>query len=181
MGSTSFTIKGRGESANEVFNDLVEEAISEYGHDPYNGTISTVTGFSDATNKFKSSGKSLPEYISDRLDDMGKRECEAICIKPPVKDERKNKVKVEHIVTPGTKKWLLKYTVYASTRNVKSFDTKGDAVEFAKKWAETYKENIEIHMEKVLEKGNTIVAKLNFVRPTKPTDGEWMFYGCAAE
>lgn len=181
MGASSFTVKGRGETAKEVFNDLVEEAISEYGHDPYNGTISTVHGFSDVTNKFKASGKSLAEYISDRLDDISKRECEAICIKPPVKDERKNKVKVEHVVTPGTRKWLLKYTVYASTRNVKSFDTKGAAVEFAKKWAETYKDRIEIHMEKVLEKGSSVVAKINFVQPTKPTDGEWVFYGYAAE
>lgn len=181
MGAQSFTVKGRGESAKEVFNDLVEEAISEYGHDSYNGTISTVLGFKDVTNSFKSSGKSLPEYINDRLNNLSKRECEVICIKPPLKDERKNKVKVEHVVTPGTKKWLLKYTVYASTRNVKSFDTKGAAVEFAKKWAETYKDRIEIHMEKVLEKGSSLVAKLNYVNPTKSVDGEYVFFGWAAE
>lgn len=181
MGAQSFQIKGRGETAKEAFGYLVEEAISEHGHDPYSGTIATVHGFRDMTSSYKASGKSLPEYLNNRFDNIGKRECEAICIKPPVKDERKNKVKVEHIVTPGTKKWLLKYTVYASTRNVKSFDTKGEAVEFAKKWAETYKDRIEIHMEKVLEKGSSMVAKINFVQPTKPTDGEWVFYGWAAE
>lgn len=180
MGVQSFIIKGRGESINEAFSDLQDEAIHEHGYDPYSGTIATVYGYRDVTEKFKASKKSLQEYMSERLENIAKRECEAICIKPPVKDERKNKVKVEHVVTPGTKKWLLKYTVYASTRKVKSFDTKGDAVEFAKKWIETYKENIEIHMEKVLEKGNTVVAKLSFVRPTKPTDGEWVFFGAAA-
>jgi len=40
-GATSFSVAGTGSDARVVFNNLVSEAFYEYGHDPYNGTIST--------------------------------------------------------------------------------------------------------------------------------------------
>ena len=41
MGACNFIEFGKGHSAREAFNALVSEAEWEYGHDPYNGTIST--------------------------------------------------------------------------------------------------------------------------------------------
>lgn len=41
MGAMSFYETGKGRNAREVYNALCEEAIAEYGHDGYNGTIST--------------------------------------------------------------------------------------------------------------------------------------------
>ena len=41
---TDFAL-GRYKSAREAYNKLVEEAEYEYGHDGYNGTISTSDGF----------------------------------------------------------------------------------------------------------------------------------------
>lgn len=40
-GAESFSVASTGKDAMEVFNQLVSEAEYEYGHDPYNGTIST--------------------------------------------------------------------------------------------------------------------------------------------
>ena len=45
MGSHNFSNVGYGKTAKEAYNDLVDQALWEYGHDPYNGTISTTCGF----------------------------------------------------------------------------------------------------------------------------------------
>ena len=49
-GAQPFAQVGDGKYAKEVFNKLVDEATYEYGHDPYNGTIST-TNFGGSTIK----------------------------------------------------------------------------------------------------------------------------------
>jgi hypothetical protein len=47
MGSHTFqqTIGGKKMTAEEGYRELVDNALHEYGHDPYNGTISTTNGF----------------------------------------------------------------------------------------------------------------------------------------
>lgn len=41
MGACNFISFGVGKTAADAFHNLVDEATWEYGHDPYNGTIST--------------------------------------------------------------------------------------------------------------------------------------------
>lgn len=43
MGACNFIEFGIGKTAAQAFASLVEEAEWEYGHDPYNGTISTTS------------------------------------------------------------------------------------------------------------------------------------------
>lgn len=43
MGACNFIEFGVGKTADEAFETLVHEAVYEYGHDPYNGTISTTS------------------------------------------------------------------------------------------------------------------------------------------
>lgn len=43
MGATTYTIKAKGANVKEVFNSLVDDAVYEYGHDSYNGSISTTS------------------------------------------------------------------------------------------------------------------------------------------
>lgn len=43
MGACNFIEFGKGKTAEEAFDALVHEAMYEYGHDPYNGTISTTS------------------------------------------------------------------------------------------------------------------------------------------
>lgn len=41
MGACNFIEFGMGKTKEEAFDRLVDEALWQYGHDPYNGTIST--------------------------------------------------------------------------------------------------------------------------------------------
>jgi hypothetical protein len=45
MGCHNFFTSTYGETAEEAYKDAVDQARYDYGHDPYNGTISTTSGF----------------------------------------------------------------------------------------------------------------------------------------
>jgi hypothetical protein len=181
MGACSFENYGRGKSAQDVFSRLQERAEREYGDDIYNGTISTVPGFRDITSEWKNSKKDLNRFISERLDDARKYDCFCICTNPPVENKNKTKSQVEHIVTPGTKKWVLKYVVYTHDNQLGSYNTKGDAVKAARAHTEKTQQSTTITMEKKLEKGNSTVARITYKKSTTEKDGQWVFFGYAAE
>ena len=48
MGATEFVTSMTGKSLSTAYRAAVKEAVSEYGHDGYNGTISTTSGASQA-------------------------------------------------------------------------------------------------------------------------------------
>ena len=183
MGACQFTNSGRGKSAKDVFTKLQDAAIDEYGNDSYNGTISTVPGFNDITNEWKNSKKELNNFIAERFDSANKYDCFCICTNPPVENKNKTKSQVEHIVTPGTKKWVLKYVVYDDNndRQLGSYTTKGDAVKAARAHTEKTFYRTSISMEKKLEKGNSQVAKITYKQSTTEKDGRYVFFGYAAE
>ena len=181
MGACSFRNRGRGKSAREAFSKLQEYAIDEYGNDSYNGTISTVPGFRDITNEWKNSKKDLNQFIHDKLDDANKYDCFCICTQPPVENNNKTKSQVEHIVTPGTKKWVLKYVVRCRDHYVGGWATKGDALKDARRYTEANQAPTTISMEKYLEKGSSTVAKVIYKQSSKERDGEYVFFGYAAE
>jgi len=52
MGAHTFSVHIDGDiTAEEAYNIAVEDAIYEYGHDSYNGTISTTSGFKILSSK----------------------------------------------------------------------------------------------------------------------------------
>lgn len=181
MGACSFQNTGRGRSAKDVFTRLQDSAQREYGDDIYNGTISTVPGFRDLTEEWKKSKKDLSRFIREKLDDARKYDCFAICTHQPVVNNNKIKTQVEHIVTPGTKKWILKYVVYDYDNQLGSYLTKGDAVKAARAHTEKTFKRTTISMEKKLEKGNAQVATINYKASSEEKDGQWLFFGLAAE
>jgi len=183
MGACSFENYGRGKSAQQVFTRLQDEAHSEYGHDCYNGTISTVPGFRDITNEWKNSKRDLDSFIHNKLENANKYDCFCICTNPPVENKNKTKSQVENIVTPGTKKWVLKYVVYDdyNDRQLGAYNTKGDAVKAARAHTEKTQYRTSISIEKKLEKGNTTVAKITYKKSDKEKDGQYVFFGYAAE
>ena len=181
MGACQFENRGRGKSAQDVFTRLVENAEREYGDDPYNGTISTVSGFRDITEEYNRSKKDIQRFINDKFENANKRDCFAICTHPPVANKNKTKTQVEHIVTPGTKKWVLRYVVYTLGNYVGGYATKGEAVKAARVHTEKYFVTTAIHIEKKLEKGSNQVAKISYKKSTTEKDGEWIFFGYAAE
>ena len=108
MGASFFKTSYRGKSLSDAYRNAVQDAEDEYGHDSYNGTISTTSGIIDRTREFKASGKSLSEYIDSQVERLNKRDCAAICIEEPKENTNKIKTQVEHIITPGTRKWILR-------------------------------------------------------------------------
>jgi|APGre2960657404_1045060.scaffolds.fasta_scaffold02219_6 hypothetical protein len=184
MGSELFEIYSRGKSANDAYNRAVEDAELEYGHQQgYSGAINSTPGFTDVTNKFKSSNKSLNSYIKERLDTLNKRQgAECICIEEPKINVNKIKTCVEHIVEKGTKKWILLYCVYEdwSGNFIASFNKKGDAVTRARQHTEKTQAETHVKIEKKLEKGNSLTAKITYKKSTNEKQGTWVFYGWAS-
>jgi hypothetical protein len=129
-------------------------------------------------------GKSAKDVFT-RLQDSAQREygddCFAICTHQPVTNNNKIKSQVEHIVTPGTKKWVLKYVVYDFDNQLGSYLTKGDAVKAARAHTEKTFKRTTISMEKKLEKGNAQVATINYKSSSEEKDGQWIFFGYASE
>lgn len=183
MGASFFQTTYRGKSLSDAYKRAVEDAVYERGSDPYNGTISTTTAYSvaDKTKEYKASGKSLNDYINHMADVSAKRQCFAICLEEPKTNTNKIKSQVEHIVTPGTKKWVLKYVVMSYDGEIGSYNTKGDAVKAARVHTEKYLSSTTVHMEKRIDKANAQVAKITYKRSDKEKDGRWIFFGWAAE
>ena len=181
MGATWFQESGNGLSLRETYRSLKELAEDEYGCDSYNGTISTTHHCEDLTANFKKSKKSLQEYIEMQMDKIQKWHCGAICIQEPKDNTNKTKSQVEHIFTPGTKKWVLKYTVIHGDHFIGSWNTKGDAVKDARRYTENNQVATTIEMEKVLEKGSNRVAIIKYKKAPTERQGKWMFFGWAAE
>ena len=182
MGASSFTMYARGKSLSDAYEKAVENATREYGDDPYNGTISTTNGVTDVTQSFKRSKKELYAFIDAEWDRFSKRDCAAICVEEPKGNTNKVKSQVDHIVTPGTKKWVLRYVVRKyNGYDLSSHATKGDAVKAARTYTEKTQEQTTIHMEKHLEKGSDQVAKITYKKSTSEKDGRWVLFGWAAE
>jgi hypothetical protein len=182
MGACSFTTSAYGKSMSEAYNNAVEDAVSEYGTDAYNCTISTTRGCRDVTAEYKRSGKSLNQFINDNIDNFNKwGACGGICVEEPITNKSKIKSQVEHIVEKGTKKWVLKYVVYEYDNQIGSFNTKGDAVKKAREHTEKTQRRTTISMEKKLEKGNSQVATITYKQAKNEKRGKYIFFGWAAE
>ena len=181
MGTVKFQHTARGSNPQEVYNNLVQSAEHEYGHqEGYSGAINSTHSYKDVTRDFKSNSKKLQDYINIRFNDMDSRSCECICIEEPKENPNKVKSQVEHIVEKGTKKWLLKYRVSAGWNGDESIgtkDSKGDAIKIARAHTEKHKQSTQIEMIKVLEKGSTVVAKIKYKQSTNEKPGKWIFFG----
>jgi hypothetical protein len=61
-----------------------------------------------------------------------------------------------------------------------SFDTKGEAVEHARKRTEKTRQTTTINMERVMEDGNARVAKITYKHSSNEKEGKYVFYGWAS-
>ena len=185
MGACQFEVRSTGKTADEAYKNACDDAEDECGHqDGYNGTISTTHSFRDETEAYgKSKFNDTYDYIRNRFDShaMNKRDCSAICVLKPVANKNKTKSQVEHIVTPGTKKWVLKYVVQRGDHVIGAWNTKGDAVKDARKYTEKHQVPTSIVIKKYLEKGDNLVAKITYKKSPTERNGEWIFFGYAAE
>ena len=182
MGSNWFRNESRGKSVQAAYNSAVERAEEEYGHqEGYSGEINSSAGYRDVTKEWKASKKTLNQFMAEQQDKLSKHQgAQAICIQEPVANKNTIKSQVEHIVTPGTKKWVLKYVVSGYDGEISSHDTKGSAVTAARAYTEKYLSSTVIQMEKRIEKANAVVAKITYKRSSTEKDGRWVFFGWAS-
>jgi hypothetical protein len=75
MGAHNFYDEAEGNSPREAYQNAVEQAQHEYGHDPYNGTISTTNGFRMVTKKPGQTMEQLEDEWLDKLEKWGKCAC----------------------------------------------------------------------------------------------------------
>jgi len=184
MGASWFETTAYGKTLRDAYNNACEDAQEVNGHqDGYNGTISTTHTIDDLTDQFKRSKKSFDEYIKMQQDKLHKRDCAGICILDPIVNKNKTKSQVTNLVTKGTKKWVLKYTVGLQRDDTPlgSYDTKGEAVEKARKYTEQTGETTDVYMEKILEKITPIVARITYKKSTTERAGKYILFGWAAE
>lgn len=184
MGATTFCERTRGKSMKEAYSKRVDELLEEYGHDTYNGTMSTTSGFVDKTEDFKRSGKTISQFIDDKIEDASKwGPAFGVCVKEPKSNSNKIKTQVINIPVKGTSKWELKYNVYNTWADtlVCSKSTKGDAIKAARDYTEKTKYKTAIVMEKALAKGSPKVAEIVYKKSKDEQDGEYVFFGWAAE
>lgn len=183
MGANWFTTYSKGKDVKDAYSRAVDRADDEYGHqEGYSGQINCSSGFRDVTKEFKASKKSMSQFIDEAADKLSKHQgAQAICIEEPKGNENKVKSQVEHIVTPGTKKWVLTYIVYCGSDRIASAVTKGDAVKRARDYSEKHQCTTTIRMERRLEKdAHALVAKVTYKKSSTEKEGRWIFFGWAS-
>ena len=183
MGACNFEVQQREATIRSAYKSAVSEALEECGHDSYNGTISTTSGFKDYSRKFKNSRLDLNAFIDKYFDDTEKwGDCIGICINEPQTNKNKVKSKVDHMVTKGAKKWETVYVVYDQRGNeLVAKNKKGDAVKEARKYCEVNQATIKIDIEKRLVGGNNQVSRITYKKSKGESLGTYVFFGWAAE
>ena len=184
MGANWFTTQSRGKDVRNAYNRAVDYANDVHGHqEGYSGEINSSAGYRDVTKEYKASGKSMREFINEQMNKLTKHQgAQAICIQEPKGNTNKTKTEVKNIVTPGTKKWILKYEVISDEtgRFIFSSLTKTEAVKKAREYTEKHQETTRVTMKKVLEKGDPKVAVIKYKKSSTEKDGEWIFFGWAS-
>jgi DNA-binding FrmR family transcriptional regulator len=183
MGASWFQTQSKGKNVQNAYDRAVDRANDEYGHqEGYSGEINSSSGCRDVTKEWKASGKSIDQYMNDAMDKLTKHQgAQAICLQEPVENKNKTKSQVEHIVTPGTKKWVLTYIVYCGESRIASAVTKGDAVKRARDYSERHQCTTVIKMERCLNNAShALVAKVKYKPSTTEREGRWVFFGWAS-
>jgi len=183
MGASWFATQSRGKSVKHAYDRAVAEAEYEHGHqEGYSGEINSSAGYRDVTKEYKASGKTIRDFMDQQMGKLTKHQgAQAICIQEPRGNDNKIKTQVEHVVTPGTKKWVLTYIVYCGDSRIASAITKGDAVKRARAYSEKNQCTTTIKMERRLEKdAHALVAKITYKKSSTERDGEWIFFGWAS-
>jgi hypothetical protein len=182
MAGQEFITRQRGRNEQVAFDQAVENAIEEYGNDPYNGTISTCTSYQDVTDEYKRSKMDKMTFINKKLEDCGNRYCFCIVEQEPVVNTNKIKSTVDHVVVKGTSKWELRYNVYAGwdDRQVDSAKTKAEAVAIARNYTEKTKTTTFVRMEKKLVNQNPNVASIRYKESSTEREGSYIFFGWGA-
>jgi hypothetical protein len=89
MGSHTFHNESRERDVEKAYKELVTSALFEYGHEPYNGTISTTSGYNVASTR-PMSRDAAAKLADSRIEALSKwGPCEAIAVGATTKTKRR--------------------------------------------------------------------------------------------
>jgi hypothetical protein len=92
MGACDFFTIAAGKDLLDAYNNAVEQAIFEHGHDSYNGTISTTYGPPKYAESIRfRKWNTLEEYAYKQINTMDKWDCKAIALQGKMLKEYKAK------------------------------------------------------------------------------------------
>ena len=90
MGACDFSCYAYGETPREAYREAVEEAQHEYGHDSYNGTISTTGGYKFVFGTPKFNTDEFWKWVDERSGRLKKWE-DCICVDTGEREGKKHK------------------------------------------------------------------------------------------
>ncbi len=182
MGAQQFHVKSHGKTMSDAYSNAVEDAVDEYGHDPYNGTISTTNSFRDATAEYERSGLSVNEFVEKKFESLNKWDCIGICLKKPILNTNKVKTKVINTPHKGARKWETVYTVstFRGDRSIGESTFKDEAIKKGRAYTEKTEETTYINLTKRLVKSDSTVAKIEYKKGKEEGKGQYLFFGWAS-
>ena len=71
MGASNITTTASGKTMDEAYRNAVEDALYDYGHSSYNGSISTTNGVINKTDEYKKDPDGWDGKAEDATDKWG--------------------------------------------------------------------------------------------------------------
>lgn len=188
MGATTFETYWLGTSPQEAFNEAVQQAQYESGHDGYTGTIAEKNDFvmikvpTDWHKGYEAYVDHLINESDPRIEDKwGPAGCILIESKP-MREELAYATTAERYKQDGTRKWETVYVVQAMHYR-KECSSQTEAEQLGKDYCKKHGETVTISIEKKLVNGQ---AQIITIRPktkevqSKKTMNKYLFFGWAS-
>ena len=177
MGACSIHVTATGMSMREAFNNAVEEAEREHGHEQgYSGAINCCELVKTVKNGLFSD--------QDILLNTEKREVWGYCTQEPITNQNKTKSAVENFPQKGTRKWETIYSIEDyHGEEIASAKSQTDAIKKARLMIEKEPQmrRLNIVITKKLIEGNTKCATVTYKSSNKERKGNYTFVGMAPE
>lgn len=181
MGAISVSVEGSGQTMQEAFKHLQEQAESEYGYDHYNGKINNCDLEGDWTHKYNK--RNLNKLYDEAIQKLSKGEVIGVCVQEPKKNKNKIKSTVNRIPQKGTRKWETVYVGYVGFEDeeVCSASTLTECIKKARAYTEETQRSVSINIEKRLKTGNVRCATTHYKESKGEKLGRYVFMGWAPD
>jgi len=186
MGACSISVSARGKNMRDAFNNAVQDANEEYGHqEGYSGAINNCELVGDVgkeRHRFQEDDH-FEEWILENK--ASKREVYGYCTQNPVTNNNKIKTVVHNIPQKGTRKWETRYVAqarYGDSNPCINEKTQTEAIKKARAFVEKNPSAaVKVVITKILVKGGSVCASIDYKKATGERDGCYTFVGYAPE
>lgn len=193
MGAMEFQVKAKGYTPREAFDAAVQEAIHEYGHGPYSGTIKEKDGYVEISVP---KGKGPYQYADELMQSDDRRISNkwgpAGCIlleSEPTTEEVPYATTQDKYEQKGSRKWETVFRVIRRGGFMESDEllseekSQTDAEKYAKQYVKNHNRSVRIRIEKKLVNGEQdimiIRPKTKEVKSSR-TLNTYLFFGLAS-